>query len=111
ESGLRDFVATPHAVDIADPGERFAFHGLDGELRFSGDGAETSALRWRDGALYGLKFDAASLPLRSEQGAIALTAPVDVPFLGGSLRFENMTLRPPANGQGADAVCGLRVDH
>ncbi|BCT91190.1 hypothetical protein LYSHEL_02140 [Lysobacter helvus] len=111
ESGLRDFVATPHAVDIVDPGGRFAFHGLDGELRFSGDAAETSALRWHDGALYGLKFDAASLPLRSERGAIALTAPVDVPFLGGSLRFEDMTLRPPANGQGADAVFGLRVDH
>ena len=111
ENGLRDFVAVPHAVDIVDPGERFAFHGLDGELRFSGGAAETSALRWHDGALYGLKFDAASLPLRSERGAIALTAPVAVPFLGGTLRFEDMTLRPPANGQGADAVFGLSVEH
>jgi hypothetical protein len=111
DGALRDFTATPHAVDIVDPGGRFAFHGLDGELRFSGAGAETSALRWRGGALYGLQFDAAQLPLRSADGAISLTSAVPVPFLGGTLRFEDMTLRPPSNGQGAEATFGLSVEH
>jgi hypothetical protein len=49
--------------------------------------------------------------MRSEGGAIALTRAVSVPLLGGELRFDNMTLRLPADGKGADAVFGLSVDH
>ena len=49
--------------------------------------------------------------MRSEGGAIALTQAVAVPMLGGTLRFEDMTLRPPANGQGAEATFGLSVEH
>jgi len=49
--------------------------------------------------------------MRSEGGAIALTQAVAVPMLGGTLRFEDMTLRPPANGQGAEAIFGLSVEH
>ena len=49
--------------------------------------------------------------MRSGDGAITLTDAVPVPFLGGTLRFENMTLRPPSGEQGADAVFGLGVEH
>jgi len=105
-----DFV--PHHVDIVEPTDnRFAFHGLDGTLRFSRAAPIDSALQWHDGVLYGLEFGAASLPMRSEGGAITLARAVPVPLLGGELRFDNMTLRPPADGKGADAVFGLSVDH
>ena len=101
----------PHAVDIVDPAtKRFAFRGLDGDLRFSRTTPVVSALQWEGGALYGLAFDAARLPLRSEKGVISLTAPVPVPLLGGTLRFDDMTLRPPAQGLGAEAVFGISVD-
>ena len=108
---LQVFDVQPHAVDIVDPAtKRFAFRGIDGDLKFSRTTPVTSTLQWESGALYGLAFDAARLPMRSENGAIALTAPVDVPLLGGTFRFDDMTLRPPADGHGAEAVFGLSVD-
>ena len=108
---LQAFDVTPHAVDIVDEaGQRFAFDGLDGDMKFSRTGAVTSTLSWAEGGLYGLAFGPARLHLRSENGAIALTSPVLVPFLGGTLRFDDMTLRPPADGRGAEAVFGLSVE-
>ena len=108
---VQAFDMQPHAVDIVDPAtKRFAFRGLDGDLRFSRTTPVVSALQWEGGALYGLAFDAARLPLRSEKGVISLTAPVPVPLLGGTLRFDDMTLRPPAQGLGAEAVFGISVD-
>lgn len=109
---LQSFSVVPHAVDIEDgDAHRFAFIGLGGDLRYSATAPVDSALTWREGSLYELPFAQARLPMRSGQGAIALTDAVPVPFLGGTLRFENMTLRPPSGGQGADAVFGLGVEH
>jgi len=108
---LHAFDFVPHHVDIVEPtDQRFAFHGLDGTLRFSRTWPIESALQWHDGLLYGLKFGGAKLPMRSEGGAVSLTQAVSVPLLGGALRFDNMTLRPPADGKGAEAIFGLSVD-
>ena len=112
DGALHAFDAAPHNVDIVDPSSnKFAFRGLDGTVRFSRTTPVGSALQWRDGRLYELEFGRAQLPMRSEGGAIALTQAVAVPMLGGTLRFEDMTLRPPANGQGAEATFGLSVEH
>lgn len=109
---LQAFDASPHNVDIVDPSSnKFAFRGVDGNVRFSRTAPVESALQWRDGRLYELEFGAAQLPMRSEGGAIALTQSVAVPILGGTLRFEDMTLRPPADGHGAEATFGLSVEH
>jgi hypothetical protein len=109
---LQSFAVIPQSVDLVDATtQRFAFQGIDGELRFSRTTPVASALQWRNGSLYGLAFGAARMPLRSEGGAISLTSAVSVPFLGGSMRFEDMTLRPPADGRGAEATFGLSVEH
>jgi hypothetical protein len=64
---LQVFDVQPHAVDIVDPAtKRFAFRGIDGDLKFSRTTPVTSTLQWESGALYGLAFDAARLPMRSE---------------------------------------------
>ena len=111
DGALQAFELRPRAVDIVDPvTKRFAFRGVEGDLKFSRTTPVESALRWNDGALYGLAFDAARLPLRSEGGAISITEPVPVPLLGGTLRFDDMTLRPPADGRGAEAVFGISLD-
>ena len=103
--------ATLHEVSLHDPTGRFRFDGLAGALRFSADAPVAGTLRWQGGQLYGLDFAGASLPLSSSGGELRLDAPVSVPMLGGSLRFDGMTLRPPAGGEGADIRFGLAVDH
>ncbi|KGQ18931.1 hypothetical protein LF41_170 [Lysobacter dokdonensis DS-58] len=109
---VQAFSVVPHGVDIEDGGaHRFAFLGLDGDLRYSRTSPVESTLTWREGALWEMPFAQARLPMRSGDGAISLTDAVSVPFLGGALRFENMTLRPPSGEQGADAVFGLGVEH
>jgi hypothetical protein len=109
---LQSFSVVPHAVDIEDgTAHRFAFIGLDGDLRYSRATPVESTLTWREGSLYELPFAQARLPMHSGDGAITLTDAVPVPFLGGTLRFENMILRPASGEQGADAVFGLGVEH
>jgi hypothetical protein len=101
----------PHRVFLDDPKGRFRFDGLDGELRFSGGSLETGTLHWDGGALYGLAFGAAALPIESHDGQLLLRQPVDVPMLGGSLRFDAFTLRPRKGDAGAEATFGLGVEH
>ena len=103
--------ARPHAVRLEDPQGRFRFEGLDGDLRFSARDMQGGQLQWTGGALYGLDFGAAMLPIESGDGRLRLQQPVDVPMLGGKLRFEQFTLRPRSVGTGAEAAFGLRVDH
>jgi hypothetical protein len=99
-----------HAVDMADAKGRFRFDRLDGSAAFSATTPIASALRWNGGQLYDLDFGAATLPIASAAGELQLAAPVTVPALGGSLRFERMTLRPPSDDVGADIRFGLTVD-
>jgi hypothetical protein len=102
--------ATLHDIDVSDPKGRFRFDGLAGTTRFSGDAPVRGELRWQGGQLYGLDFAAATLPITSSDGELRLRDPVSVPMLGGTLRFDGMTLRPPAGGNGADIGFGLTVD-
>lgn len=102
--------ATLHALDVSDPRQRFGFTGLEGNVRFSAGEQVYSLLRWRSSQLYGLDVGAASLPMRSGDGVLAFENAVAVLAMGGTLRFENLTLRPPADGAGLDVRFGLAVD-
>jgi hypothetical protein len=57
----------------------------------------------------GLEFGAVSWPLRSGDGRIALERDVDLPLLGGALRFEGVALRPPAGGRGLEVELGMTL--
>ncbi|GHA70021.1 hypothetical protein [Cognatilysobacter bugurensis] len=93
-----------------DPRGRFAFEGLAGDVRFSAGAAIDSALAWRKGALYGLPFGPARLPWTSGGGAMRLREDLAVGVLGGSLRIEDLVLRPPAGGERFDVRFGLGLD-
>jgi len=99
-----------HGVDMADAKGRFRFDRLDGSVGFSSAAPTSSALHWSGGQLYDLDFGAASLPIDSGGGDLRLGAPVSVPALGGSLRFDSMILRPPTADAGADIRFGLTVE-
>jgi len=102
--------ATLHAVDVVDPKGRFRFDALDGTPRFSATAPVTGALQWKGGQLYGIDFGPATLPMTSSNGVLRLREPVAVAMLGGTLRFDGMTVQPPADGNGADVRFGVSVD-
>jgi hypothetical protein len=110
EGRLASANATLHAIDVVDPKGRFRFDALDGTPRFSAAAPVSGALQWKGGQLYGIDFGPATLPMSSSDGVLRLREPVDVAMLGGTLRFDGMTVQPPANGNGADVRFGLSVD-
>ncbi|MEO6264319.1 MAG: hypothetical protein ABIO58_05095 [Luteimonas sp.] len=107
---LQDASANLHGIDVIDPKGRFRFDDLSGTPRFSATTPVSGELRWHGGQLYGLDFAAAALPLDSSNGKLRLRDAVTVPALGGSLRFEGMTIRPPSGDTGADIRFGLTLD-
>src|SRR5690606_33306584 len=107
---LQQAGAVLHDVDMTDERGRFRFDGLDGMATFSANEAVDSALHWRGGQLYGLPFGEARLPLRSGNGELRLREAVAVQAFGGSLRFEDLVLRPPAAGEGMRLQFGLALD-
>ena len=107
---LQQAGAVLHHVDMTDERGRFRFEGLDGTATFSANEAVDSALHWRGGQLYGLPFGEAHLPLRSGNGELRLREAVAVQAFGGSLRFEDLVLRPPAAGEGMRLHFGLALD-
>ncbi len=102
--------ATLHDIDLVDAKGRFRFDGLSGTPRFSATTPVSGDLQWRSGQLYGLDFSAATLPLNSRDGVIGLRKTVTVPAFGGSLRFDDLMLRPPRRGDGLRMRFGLTVD-
>lgn len=88
-------------VSIDDPKGRFRFVGLDGDVAFSAGLSVDSALRWREGGIFGLALGPAHLPMRSAEGVLRLLQPASVALLGGEARLETLQLRPP---QGADTL-------
>lgn len=109
-TGMRGFDAHFDQVDVREPGGKFRFERLDGDLRFSAGAPVDSKLRWGSGQLYGLDFGAAELPLHSADGMIALRAPTSVEAIGGKLRFDRFQLRPPQGEKGMQANFGLTLD-
>ncbi len=107
---LQQAGADLHDITLADGKGRFRFEGLEGAPRFSSGEPVQSTLRWRGGQLYGLDFAAATVPLRSGNGELRLREAVEVQALGGSLRFEDLVLRPPAAGEGMRMRFGLALD-
>jgi hypothetical protein len=97
-------------VSVIDAQQRFRFDGLNGRPEFSARAPVQSSLAWRGGAIHGLAFGAAGLPLASADGVIGLREAVIVPMLGGSLRFEALNLRPPAGERGLEFDFGLAVE-
>lgn len=97
-------------VSVIDGQQRFRFDGLDGTAVFSARAPMQSSLGWRGGAIHGLAFGAAALPLVSADGAIGLREAITVPMLGGDLRFESLNLRPPAGERGLEFDFGLAVE-
>ena len=96
-----------HAVVLNLPGKGLAFDGLDGDVRLSDAAPVESNLRWHSGKVAGIDFGAASLPLRSERGELRAREPVVIPILGGSLRLDPLTIRPPAGDAGLRVGFGL----
>ncbi|MEO8366017.1 MAG: hypothetical protein ABI538_07405 [Pseudoxanthomonas sp.] len=97
-------------VSVVDAQQRFRFDGLNGRPVFSAHTPVQSSLRWREGAIHGLAFGVAELPLASAEGVIGLREAVTVPMLGGGLRFETLNLRPPAGERGLEFDFGLAVE-
>ncbi len=97
---------------MADPQGRFRFDALTGDVDFTGgDTVQPSELSWAGGALYGLDFGAARLPLESSAGTLRLREAVDVAVLGGSLRLEHLAIAPPGTGESLSLVFGLAVEN
>ena len=103
DAGLR-------GVDISDGRGRFAFAGLDGDLRISEGAPVDSALSWRGGRLQALDFGPATLPFRSVAGRLDLREDVAVGMLDGQLRFSGLSLLLPEQGQGMRIESGLAVE-
>ena len=97
-------------VSVIDAQDRFRFEGLSGKPVFSAGAAAQSSLHWDGGALQGLAFGAADLPLRSADGSIGLTQAITVPMLGGGLRIEGLNLRPPAGDRGMEFDFSLTLE-
>lgn len=107
---LQDASVALHGADLVDPKGRFRFDNLNGTPRFSATTPVSGTIGWSGGQLYGLDFAAATLPIDSNNGAMQLREAVTVPALGGSLRFDHMTLHPPSDGATAEIRFGLTLD-
>ncbi|MBB6599727.1 hypothetical protein [Luteimonas sp. MC1825] len=98
------------ALDVAAPDGRFAFNGLDGELRIVAGGSADSTLGWRDGALGDIAFGPARLPWRSRDGRLALREPVRVALLGGEVALSGVSLALPRDGKGMEMEGAVAVE-
>ena len=110
DGGLHEASLTLHDVDMNDSKSRFRFDNLNGTPRFSATTPVSGELNWSGGQIYGLDFAAATLPIDSSHGELHLRDAVSVPVLGGSVRFDGLTLRPPSGETGADIRFGLTLD-
>ena len=97
-------------VNLGDPDERFVFNGLQGDVRFSAGEAVRSELHWSRGKLYGLDFDASTLPFESKGGLLRFREDAVVPLMGGLMTFRGLVIRPPQGDAGADIRFALVLD-
>jgi hypothetical protein len=94
-----------------DPQGRFSLVGVNGDLRWSRDGAAAdSRLGWQAAALYGIGVEAGAFAFRSESGVLALREPLRVGTLGGHLRLDRLTWRPPRGATPLRIEMGLALE-
>ncbi len=106
-----DFDARARGINAIDPRQRFTLAGLEGELRWhAGQGARTSAIGWRNAALFGIGLGAVRFDLSSEGRELALSAPAALDVLEGRLRLEHLRWQAAEPGQGARFQLGVRLD-
>lgn len=99
---------TLRQVRLKDGQGRFAAEGLSGTfgLRYAQSAVE-STLSWQSAQVYGLSFGAATLPLRSVAGGVALRAPVAIPLFGGVLRVAVLDYAPVDDDTHLNLAMGL----
>lgn len=107
---LAEVTATLRDTGLHDPASRFGFTGLRGELRYSADVSVDSSLQWDAGELYGLQFGAAVLPFTSSGGSLRSRQPWSVPMQGGTLRLNDVVIRPAHADKGADIRFGMALE-
>lgn len=112
DGALSSLDLRPRALDIAAPGERFRFDGLDGRVHLVADGPVESELRGQGGAIGAIPFGAARFRWRGRGGELRLREPASIPMLGGRLDVTGLLLRPAGRAgplliEGAVAVEGL----
>ena len=96
-------------VDAADGGNRFAVAGLNGGVDWrQGAAAPATTLMWNAASLYRVPLGAATLRWRADGAALALSAPVSIPLLGGNLLLQHLALYPGAS-KGARLVASLAL--
>ena len=110
DGALREGRLRLRDLDLHGQGDRFSFDGLDGEVLLASAQPADSALTWQGGAVGGLRFGAARLPLRSSAGELRLREPVGVGMLGGRLLFDQVAMRLPADGLGLRIDLGMAVE-
>jgi len=109
-NGLQSAHAHLFGVDAVDSKQRFALHGLDGDLRWTADAATVaSAVHWNDGALFGIALGPARIALRSQSRVLQLDGAANIALLGGTLRLDRFDLTAPDAGNGARYVIGISL--
>ncbi len=108
--GLRSASAQLHGVDAVDGKNRVTVRGLDGDLRWTADATPVaSALRWNEGALFGIAFGPARMAMHSASRLLQLDGATEVALLGGTLRLDNLDIAVPGGGKGTRYVLGLTL--
>jgi hypothetical protein len=83
-------------VMLQDRQDRFALHGLGGDVVFDTDRQPRgSRLRWRSGHMYRIALGAAGLDFESRGGELRLTQPARLPLLDGELQIRQLLLSDP----------------
>ena len=108
--GLQNAHAQLLGVDAIDGKQRFALHGLDGDLRWTADAATVaSALRWNNGALFGIAVGPARVAMHSQSRKLELADTAAIPLLGGTLRLDQLDVTAPDANNGTRFVLGLTL--
>ena len=95
--GLRGFAATADHLDMSTADGRLAVDDLNGGLDWSAQADRpATTLGWRALRLYRLPFGPARSQWRSRAGTLALTQPLAMELLGGTVRMGQLDWRPAA---------------
>ncbi len=109
-SGLQSAHAQLHGVDAIDGKQRFALHGLDGDLRWTANAASVaSALQWSSGALFGIALGPTHFALHSQSHKLQLDQAANIPLLGGTLRIDKFDLTASDGDNSTRFVFGLSL--